>query len=90
MMYGHYPLHRAEERPVSHTWAIPPTRVCCPFIREMVDLHLPENFFEEMACEDFEDESQHVLARAFAIVVEMHASGIAPNYDTYRHVHACI
>ncbi|CAN0017357.1 unnamed protein product [Scytosiphon promiscuus] len=54
---------------------------------EMIDAHLgdSESFFERMACDDFEDQSNHVFARACGIVVHMmRSNGVQPNNGTYR------
>ena len=50
----------------------------------MMDAHLPADLFGEGMCEDYEDEAQDVLARAFGIVVDMRGNGVEPNSDTYR------
>ena len=42
--------------------------------------------FEEMACDDYEDESENTLARACGIVVEMGSKGVKPNNGTYRYI----
>ncbi|CAM9275810.1 unnamed protein product [Ectocarpus sp. 8 AP-2014] len=53
--------------------------------REMIEAHLTDNPFDDMACQDYEDESNHVLARACGIVAGMQAdAGIKPNNGTYR------
>ncbi|CAM9385713.1 unnamed protein product [Hapterophycus canaliculatus] len=53
----------------------------------MIDAHLgaSDSFFERMACDNFEDQSQNVFARACGIVVKMtRENGVRPNNGTYR------
>lgn len=50
----------------------------------MIEAHLPVNLFEAMACEDYEDESNHAFARACGLVVEMGAKDVEPNNATFR------
>ncbi|CAN0232461.1 unnamed protein product [Ectocarpus sp. 12 AP-2014] len=53
--------------------------------REMIEAHLTDHPFDDMACQDYEDESNHVFARACGIVAGMQAdAGIKPNNGTYR------
>ncbi|CAN0142517.1 unnamed protein product, partial [Ectocarpus fasciculatus] len=53
--------------------------------RAMIEAHLTDQPFEDMACQDYEDESNHVFARACGIVAGMQAgAGIKPNNGTYR------
>eukprot|EP00752_Nemacystus_decipiens_P012955 g11464.t1 len=51
---------------------------------DMVQTYLPANLFEEMACDNFEDESNHPFQRACGLVVKMQGMGVKPNNDTYR------
>lgn len=50
----------------------------------MVQAHLPANFFDEMACDDFEDESNNAFQRACGLVVTMEDGDVKPNNATYR------
>ena len=61
--------------------------------RQMIEAYLPlsgsSTVFEDMACDDYKDETEDTLARACGIVVEMGRKGVKPNNGTYRYMVCC-